>query len=549
MRINGLLFDNIFNIIQNGKLVRKMGVYLNPGNENFKQAINSKIYIDKTGLIAYTNEVINTLQKFVCVSRPRRFGKSMAANMLAAYYGRECDSQNLFARYKIAEEKSFQQHLNQYNVIFLNVQNALSRVENVEQLIAYVQNEILIEIKEHYLNLIPETEKFLSAALEKLYSKSNEQFIFIVDEWDCIFRSKNFGEDAQTAYLDFLRDLLKDKAYVALAYMTGILPIKKYGNHSALNMFDEFSMTDPGEYAQYIGFTENEVKKLCEQYNVDFTKTKEWYDGYVFHKSLHIYNPKSVVDSIRRNRFANYWTQTETYEALRVYIDMNFDGLKDAVIQMLAGERINVNTRTFQNDMSTFESKDDVLTLLIHLGYLVYNMDTQELSIPNEELQEEFRNAVERCNWKEVVASIEKSEKLLEATWSMEEEKVAHYINQVHCENIPILKYNDENSLRCVIALAYYNAINEYTRIQELPAGKGFADVVYIPRKHSNKPALVIELKYDKSAEGAIAQIKKRNYVDALKEYQGNVLLVGINYDRDTKVHQCMIEKYEKAYD
>ena len=526
-----------------------MGVYLNPGNENFKQAINSKIYIDKTRLISCTNEVINTLQKFVCVSRPRRFGKSMAANMLAAYYDRECDSKELFTNYKIAQDKSFQVHLNQYNVIFLNVQNALSRAENMEQLIEYIQMEILTEIKEYYQNLIPKTEKFLSAALEKLYSKSKEQFIFIIDEWDCIFRNKNFDEDIQTAYLDFLRDLLKDKAYVALAYMTGILPIKKYGNHSALNMFDEFSMTDPGEYAQYIGFTEDEVKMLCMQYNIDFAKTKEWYDGYVFHDSLHIYNPKSVVDSIRRNRFANYWTQTETYEALRVYIDMNFDGLKDAVIQMLAGASIGVNTRTFQNDMSTFASKDDVLTLIIHLGYLAYDMDTKKLSIPNSELQEEFRNAVERCNWKEVVESIKKSEQLLQATWNMDGTAVAKYIDQVHCENIPVLKYNDENSLRCVIALAYYNAINEYTRIQELPTGKGFADVVYIPRKHSDKPALVIELKYDKSAEGAIAQIKNRNYIEALKEYQGNLLLIGINYDRDTKVHQCLIEKYEKACD
>ena len=252
-----------------------MGVYLNPGNDNFKQAINSKIYIDKTGLISCTNEVINTLQKFVCVSRPRRFGKSMAANMLAAYYDRECDSKELFTNYKIAQDKSFQVHLNQYNVIFLNVQNALSRAENMEQLIEYIQMEILTEIKEYYQDLIPKTEKFLSAALEKLYSKSKEQFIFIIDEWDCIFRNKNFDEDTQTAYLDFLRDLLKDKAYVALAYMTGILPIKKYGNHSALNMFDEFSMTDPGEYAQYIGFTEDEVKMLCMQYNIDFAKTKE----------------------------------------------------------------------------------------------------------------------------------------------------------------------------------------------------------------------------------------------------------------------------------
>ncbi|MDE6313097.1 MAG: AAA family ATPase, partial [Lachnospiraceae bacterium] len=233
-----------------------MGVYLNPGNGSFQQAVNSKIYVDKTGLIKYTNEYINTMQRFICISRPRRFGKSMAANMLAAYYGRECDSSEIFDKYKIAEDESYRKNLNQYNVIFLNVQNALSRVNTMKEMLQYIQKEILTELRNQYEDKFPEGEKILSAALEKLYNNQKESLIFIIDEWDCVFRNKQVSNEEQTKYLDFLRDLLKDKTYVALAYMTGILPIKKYGTHSALNMFDEYSMTEPGDYAEYIGFTE-----------------------------------------------------------------------------------------------------------------------------------------------------------------------------------------------------------------------------------------------------------------------------------------------------
>ena len=523
-----------------------MGVYLNPGNDRFKRSCNSEIYVDKTGLISLTNKVIDTEQNAVCISRPRRFGKSMAANMRAAYYGKDCESAEIFDKYKIVEDESYRKHLNQYNVIFLNVQNALSRVNTMEEMLQYIQKEVLAELRNQYADKFPKDENILSAALEKLYSNLREGFIFIIDEWGCVFRNKQVSNEEQTKYLDFLRDLLKDKAYIALAYMTGILPIKKYGTHSALNMFDEFSMTDPGEYAEYIGFTAGEVEELCHQYHLDFEKEKEWYDGYVFTNELHIYNPKSVVDSIRRKKFANYWTQTETYEALREYIDADFDGLKTEIVQMLSGDRCKVNTRTFQNDMTTFKNKDDILTLLIHLGYLAYDSRTASVYIPNAEIQEEFKNAVEGSNWTEVMKLIKSSDELLQATWSEDSEKVARIIDEVHMENTSILTYNNENSLSCVISLAYYNAVNEYTRIRELPTGKGFADIVYIPRKHSDKPAMIVELKYDKSALGAIDQIKEKRYVESLKEYQGNLLLVGINYDIETKKHTYLIEEYVK---
>ena len=523
-----------------------MGIYLNPGNDMFQETVNGEIYVDKTELIACTNQCIRTPQKFICISRPRRFGKSMAAYMLAAYYGKNCDSSELFAPYKIAKTEDYRKHLNQYNVIMLNIQDFLSVSGSVDDMLDYLQDELIDELKEFYSDKLSEKDRVLSMALNKIYSRTKEGFIFIIDEWDCILRDNRYSVDDQKKYLDFIRNLLKDKAYVALAYMTGILPIKKYGTHSALNMFDEYSMTRPFEYAQFIGFTETEVKELCEKYQVDFDTMKSWYDGYVFPEAGHIYNPKSVVDSIRRKCFASYWTQTETYEALKIYIDLNYDGLKDAIVQMLAGEKITIDYETFQNDMTTFQSRDDVLTLLVHLGYLAYDSVGQQVSIPNSEIRAEFVRAIKNCKWKEVMNALEQSDRLLTATWNRDEKTVAEILDIVHSENTSILTYNDENSLSCVISIAYYSAMKEYTKIREFPTGKGFADIVYLPKAHSGKPAMIVELKCGVSAEGAIAQMKDKKYVESLKEYQGNLLLVGINYDRGSKKHTCVIEKWEK---
>lgn len=314
--------------------------------------------------------------------------------------------------------------------------------------------------------------------------------------------------------------------------MTGILPIKKYGSHSAINIFDEFSMTDPAMLAEYTGFTENEVINLCEKFNIDSDEMQYWYDGYLFDENIHIYSPESVVNAITRKKFRSYWTRTETYEALKIYIDMNFNGLKDNIIQMLGGSKIKVSVDTFQNDMTTFASKDDVLTLLIHLGYLAYNYNSREVFIPNHEIQEEFTMAVESSHWNEVIKSISISDALLEATLASDYEAVARGIDEVHMNTISVLQYNNENSLSCVISLAYYSARKDYIMYRELPAGKGFADIVFIPRRYSDKPAIIVELKWDKTAEGAIKQIKEKNYSASVEQYNGEIILVGINYNK-----------------
>jgi hypothetical protein len=325
--------------------------------------------------------------------------------------------------------------------------------------------------------------------------------------------------------------------------MTGILPVKKYGTHSALNIFDEYSMTDPRQLAKFIGFTEDEVKALCDEYQMDFQEAKCWYDGYRFKGAEHIYNPMSVVKAMLFDEYQSYWTRTETYEALKIYIDMNYDGLKEDVVSLLGGENRKVNVSRFENDMTTFHSKDDILALLVHLGYLAYDKLQKEVFIPNYEVREEFVNAMDGSKWSEVVKSLQLSEELLEATWRMDGEAVAAGIDAVHQEMTSILNYNNENALSCVINLAYYSTRQMYTVFREFPTGKGFADVVFLPRKNTDKPAIVVELKWDKSAEGAIKQIKEKEYGKEFESYAGEVLLVGINYDKESKMHTCIIEQ------
>lgn len=523
-----------------------MGIYLNMGNEKFQEALNSEIYVDKTGLIEYTNSVLHTKQKYLCVSRPRRFGKSMAADMLAAYYSRGCESKQLFSKLKIAEAENFETYLNQYDTIFLNIQEFLSRSENVEQLIQRIKQRVLRDLKKQYLDIELFDEADLAECMQDIYEESGYPFVIIIDEWDCIFREYKNDKAAQEKYLDFLRDLLKDNAYIHLVYMTGILPIKKYGTHSALNMFDEFSMLNAGPLAEFVGFTEKEVEKLCQKYEMDMEEVKNWYDGYTFEEVPSIYSPRSVVNSMQFHKLGNYWNQTETFEALRMYIDMNFEGLRDDVLSMMAGEKVPVNTGSFCNDMTTFRTEDDVLTLLVHLGYLSYDFYYESVFIPNNEIRKEYMNAVSVSEWGEVSKALKHSADTLNAIWQGRTKQVAEGIRQAHFETSH-LTYNDENALSYTISLALYAARNFYTVYRELPTGKGFADIVYVPRKKFlEKPALVVELKWDKSAKGAISQIKEKEYCKSLEEYKGNILLVGINYDKQTKEHECVIEEYQK---
>ena len=547
-----------------------MGTYLNPGADRFEITVNSDIYVDKTEMIAYLNSNLRTEQRYVSVSRPRRFGKSIAANMLCAYYGKG-DSRELFASSKLAGIDGWDRYLNQFDVIKIVMTDFIKEKTAVEKSLEKMQKLIVRDLKKQY----PDVDYFdsddLIQSLEDVYAEAGKPFVIIIDEWDAVFRERKKDREGQTLYLDFLRDWLKDKSYVALCYMTGILPIKKYGKHSALNMFDEYSIISPMQLASYTGFTEEEVKDLCEKYGRMFDTIKEWYDGYEVSDSIppdpgyqeqkitgrekkakkySLYSPLSVVKAVSNGVIQNYWNRTESYEALAEYIRMNYDGLKDAVVLMMDGGSVRVNIGTYQNDMTTFNGRDDVLALLIHLGYLKYNSDTREVTIPNKEILDEFRSSTRSEEWLETFTSFRKSQELLNATWSCNEEKAAELLEWFH-DTTENKTYHSEAALSYAVQMAYYAGQKYYTTIQELDTGKGYADLVYLPApKHPDKPALLIELKYGRTVRTAADQIRDKNYPQKLEQYKYNILLVSINYDKDArstdvlyKHHSCSIEK------
>lgn len=522
-----------------------MGQYINIGNSGFLSARNGE-YVDKSGLIRLVNNTLNTERRFSCVSRCRRFGKSMAAKMLCAYYDKSCSSRHLFADLEIASDPDFEKHLNKYLVLYLDMTAFVTRFHD-ENIVDLIDSSLKSDVQRAFPDVVTNESDDLMDCLISVYSTIHQQFIFIIDEWDAICREFPLNSPIMTAFVNWLRRMFKEvnaNAVFAGVYMTGILPIKKYKTESALNNFVEYSLVKPGVMAGCFGFTKDEVRNLADKYSMDYDELEKWYDGYQIGEQTSIFNPNSVMLAIYNDYCESYWGDTGSFDTVARYIQMNYDGLKDNIIQMLAGGRVKVNPSKFQNDMSVVENRDDVLTVLIHLGYLSYDRRNRECYIPNMEVAGEMRNAVEACKWKPVVDALEKSETLLQATLEGDEETVAKAIDAAHDEHTSILSYNDENSLACVLSIAYYFARNNYIVYRELPTGKGFADIVLIPRKHVSSPAIIVGLKYNKDADTAINQIKRKEYPVKVSQYVDNLLLVGINYDRDTKRHNCIIERY-----
>ena len=528
-----------------------MGRFVNPDSSAFQVALNSRIYVDKTGLIEYTNSVLDTTNAYICNSRPRRFGKSYAANMLAAYYSKGADSERMFSGLRISKDVDFKKHLNKYDVIHIDIQWFLANCDDADKVVSFITKSVLDELRVIYSDALPQEVVTLPDALSRVKERTGQKFVVIIDEWDVIIRDGALTENIQDEYLNFLRGMFKGvepTKYIQLAYLTGILPIKKERAQSAVNNLDEFTMLQADELAPYIGFTEAEVKGLCEKYNRDFDKVKKWYDGYLL-DGYQVYNPKAVVSVMTKGRFRSYWSETGSYEVVVPLICMNYDGLKNAIIEMLSGSEVKVDTATFKNDPAKIQNRDDVITYLIHLGYLGYNEDSESAFVPNEEIRQELITAVRSSNWDELIAFQQESRKLLTATLSMDEKQVAVEIEKFHSQYTSMIQYNDENSLSSIITIAYLGAMQYYFKpVRELLTGLGFADFVFIPKpEHKNTyPALVVELKRNKNATTALQQIKNKRYPESILNYTGEILLVGINYDKTSKEHQCWIEKYEK---
>ena len=523
-----------------------MGRYINKGNNAFRDIVNSE-YVDKTSLIPLINATLNTESRYSCVTRCRRFGKSMAAKMLCAYYDKSCDSRELFRGLVAEKADSFEKYLNKYYVISVDMTDFTTKFRGERDIVSLIQQEIMDEV----LEVFPDTKvKKRDDLMDILYSISEstgDRFVMIIDEWDAILREMGTDEYITTSYVDLLRRLFKGSGsndVFAGAYLTGILPIKRYNTESALNNFREYSMIYPGRIATSLGFTHGEVEDLCLRYGMDIREMERWYDGYRIGDESHIFNPYSVMRAIEDNSYRSYWTTTGAYDSVITYIQMNFEGLKDDIIRMLAGEHVYVDTTEFLNDMHIVRSKNDVLTVLIHLGYLAYDYDTQECYIPNKEVADEMNNAIKATSWEPLIKTIQNSKNLLASTISGNEQAVARAIDLAHDEHTSILAYNDENSLACVLSVAYIWAKNEYIIHREYATGKGYADLVMIPRRNVSKPALVIELKFNHSADTAIDQIKRKEYPAKITDYTGDILLVGINYDKESKLHTCKIETY-----
>ena len=525
-----------------------MGIYIDKGNGAFSRIRKSE-YIDKSGLIAVVNKTLFTEQSYTCVTRSRRFGKSMAAKMLAAYYDRSCDSRSLFADLQIAQDPTFEEHLNKYPVIYLDL-SAFNRRLGRGDVVDYMEKELVKDISLAFPDVEMRDDDYLMDYLLRIHAATGDTFIFIIDEWDAILREcaqNPMLPDQTDRYVNWLRSMFKDvlgMEVFAGVYMTGILPIKKYKTQSAMNNFLEYSMVEPGNMATFFGFTREEVQALAAKHGMDFDELEKWYDGYQIGPQPSMFNPSSVMQAVTRGRCRSFWASTGAFDAVSGFISMNFDGLKEDIVNMLAGGRAMVNTTKFRNDLSAIRSRDDVLTVLIHLGYLAFDWERRECYVPNYEVSEELANAVEETGWTEIAKALDQSRYLLDATLRCDAATVARMVQDAHTDNTSLIRYSDENSMSCVLSIAYFYAHGDYIFHREYQSGTGFADLVLMPRKNVTTPAIIVELKYNDTTGTAIDQIHRRNYPKKVAEYTGDILLVAVSYDRKTKEHQCEIERW-----
>ena len=527
-----------------------MGIYLNPGNENFKLTLASGLYVDKTEMLSVLNEYIDKGNSYLCISRPRRFGKTIAGNMISAYYSKGCESDELFADLKISGAPGYRDKLNRYNVIKIDMNSEYQNTLEKNTLIRRLMEKIKEEMRSQFPDIDIKVDDSLAESILKIHAETRETFVIIIDEYDVLVREQ-VDKGLFDEYLSFLNGLFKSdtlRPAISLAYLTGILPVVRDKIQSKLNNFEEYTIIYAGELAEYVGFTSQEVRSLCGKYGLDYDECRNWYDGYRM-TEYEIYNPESVIKAIKSKEFDNYWSRTSTYEAIAERIRMNFDGTKDDVVKMLSGESVDVSVGRFMNTLDSFSTRGDVFTYLIHLGYLAYDKKEKTCRIPNKEVRQEWIYAIEaEEDYKATNHIIEASKDLFRETIAGNEEAVAKALDASHIHVTSNRSYNNEDALQSAIYLAYIYALNDYTCIKEMTSGKGFADVVYIPIHPDNekRPAMVIELKRNGSAESGLDQIREKKYYDCLRHYEGNILLIGINYDENGKTHTCKIEKHMK---
>ena len=518
-----------------------MTVYLNTNTplENFKELFNEEYFVDKSMILEKLNKQISSKGKYICITKPRRFGKSSIADMLGAYYSKAFDSRKIFDNLNISKSESYEENINKYNVINISFNKIPEKCSNYSDYIGMIITSLIDDITEVFQKV--KTKKYFT--IGDMLLSTNEKFVFILDEWDYIF-SHNLFEEHQNDFLEFLRNLLKDKPYVALAYMTGVLPIKKYSEGSALNMFREYTMLNDRIYADYFGFTENEVKKLCyKNGNMDYEEIKEWYNGYMTNKGNSIYNPRSVVCALSDEYCQSYWTSTGAMDEVLYYLKYNIAEVRDDVIEMVSGNSIDIILEEeYRAGQKNLETREEIYSAMVIYGFLSYYDGT--LKIPNKELMKEFEKALRDESFGKVMDIVKNSEKMLKATLNQDTSTMKKIIDEIHNSEIPIFKYNDENSLSCVVTLAYLSARNYYRIEREEKTGKGYADFVFHPRRKSDI-AFILELKKNSTPDEAIKQIKEKKYAQKfIQENEGKkILAIAICYNSKSKDHECKIEE------
>ena len=510
-------------------------------NNSFTEVANYKYFVDKSELIEKVNENIKTPSKYICITRPRRFGKTINAMMLACYYSKNSDFKKLFDKLEISKSESYLEHLNKHNVIFITWCNPTKEYKTFDEYMDGFISQLILDLKEEFPNAKINDNDALGKIFEDIYTQTGENFIFILDEWDYIFNNNLFEHKDREEFLEFLKKLLKDKPYVELAYMTGVLPIAKYSSGSALNMFKEYNMLNDKKYDKYFGFTLSEVEILCKKQNqVNFSKLKEWYNGYKTCSGLEIFNPRSVVYALSDGTCQSYWTNTGPMDEILYYINNDVDSIKNDIVQMTSGIPLEIKLKGYSAEQKELNTRNQILSAMTIYGFLSYHDET--LVIPNKELRIKFDEALEDKSMGAVSELVMKSNEMLKATLRKDTETMEKLIQEAHDINIPVIKYNDENSLACIITLVYLSARTKYKIVREMPAGIGFADFIFYPNDKS-KPAFIIELKKDSTPEEALKQIKEKRYPLAIKDYTGQKLAIGITYDSKQKQHHVKIEE------
>ena len=541
-----------------------MGIYVNPGNRLFSCDIDSDLYVDKSLMICELNNHINKTHRFLCMSRARRFGKTMMASLMTAYYSKGCDSRQLFEKLKLSKQEGWDKYLNKFNVIRIDLNGWYSKTKDKSQTIDRLQAGIVMELRKEFPFVEIPTDAVIADAISLIFEALGETFVIIVDEYDVLIRDKSVAESLRKEYIEFLNSLFKSsdtQEAISLAYLTGILPILRESVQSKLNNFTEYTMLDPGQFAQYFGLTESEVQKLCLNKNADYEVCKLMYDGYIFENSrelaeqtddddahiIHIFNPNSVVNAVSKRKYGNYWVATSALEAITFYIDTNIAGIQDDIKALLNGEKeVDVNILRYNNNVERFATKDEIFTYLIHLGYLAYNHIKHTCHIPNDEIRQAWLNIMSNAKGFEPIQQmLETSRLLIEATENGDTEAVAKALNDSHADISSPLTYNRESTMQSAILMAYFYARKDYMVFSELASGCGYADVVLVPAV-PQKPVIIIELKKDGEPTTAIEQIKSRNYAHAFRYHLGQgAVLVGVSYNAESKHHRCLIEKVE----